>query len=313
MDRRRKLAAAQRAQERWCRRELSTFDYLMSLNTLAGRTRNDLTQYPVFPWVLSDYTSDSIDLNDPQVFRDLAKPVGALHEPRLKQFIERYQLLAEDPDSLTPPFHYGSHYSSAAIVLFFLIRLQPFTGLARSLQGGRFDHADRLFASVDRCWRACLESTADVKELIPEFYSLPEFLANSSGFNLGATQQGRVRRRRRVTPVGQRFSARVYSRHARGSGIRDCLCQDALWIDLVFGHAQRGDESVKRRNVFHPLTYEGSVDLDAVKDPDARAAAESQIVNFGQTPAQLFRKPHPRRAPPRRRSRPFATRRTASR
>ena len=155
MDRRRKLAAAQRAQERWCRRELSTFDYLMSLNTLAGRTRNDLTQYPVFPWVLSDYTSDSIDLNDPQVFRDLAKPVGALHEPRLKQFIERYQLLAEDPDSLTPPFHYGSHYSSAAIVLFFLIRLQPFTGLARSLQGGRFDHADRLFASVDRCWRAC--------------------------------------------------------------------------------------------------------------------------------------------------------------
>ena len=61
MDRRRKLAAAQRAQERWCRRELSTFDYLMSLNTLAGRTRNDLTQYPVFPWVLSDYTSDSIN------------------------------------------------------------------------------------------------------------------------------------------------------------------------------------------------------------------------------------------------------------
>ena len=298
MDRRRKLAAAQRAQERWCRRELSTFDYLMSLNTLAGRTRNDLTQYPVFPWVLSDYTSDSIDLNDPQVFRDLAKPVGALHEPRLKQFIERYQLLAEDPDSLTPPFHYGSHYSSAAIVLFFLIRLQPFTGLARSLQGGRFDHADRLFASVDRCWRACLESTADVKELIPEFYSLPEFLANSSGFNLGATQQGASVGDVALPPWADG------SPHEFIRVMREALESETvsarmhLWIDLVFGHAQRGDESVKRRNVFHPLTYEGSVDLDAVKDPDARAAAESQIVNFGQTPAQLFRKPHPRRAPP---------------
>jgi hypothetical protein len=109
MDRRRKLAAASRAQERWCRRELSTFDYLMSLNTLAGRTRNDLTQYPVFPWVLSDYHSSTIDLNDPAVFRNLAEPIGALHEPRLKQFIERYQLLAEDPDGVTPPFHYGSH------------------------------------------------------------------------------------------------------------------------------------------------------------------------------------------------------------
>ena len=298
MDRRRKLAAAQRAQERWCRRELSTFDYLMSLNTLAGRTRNDLTQYPVFPWVLSDYTSDSIDLNDPQVFRDLAKPVGALHEPRLKQFIERYQLLAEDPDSLTPPFHYGSHYSSAAIVLFFLIRLQPFTGLARSLQGGRFDHADRLFASVDRCWRACLESTADVKELIPEFYSLPEFLANSSGFNLGATQKGASVGDVALPPWAN-GSPHEFIRIMREALESETVsARMHLWIDLVFGHAQRGDESVKRRNVFHPLTYEGSVDLNAVKDPDARAAAESQIVNFGQTPAQLFRKPHPRRAPP---------------
>ena len=199
---------------------------------------------------------------------------------------------------MTPPFHYGSHYSSAAIVLFFLIRLQPFAGLARSLQGGRFDHADRLFGSMDRCWRACLESTADVKELIPEFYSLPEFLANSSGFDLGATQQG--------TSVGD-VALPPWANNSPHEFIR--LMREALesetvsarmhlWIDLVFGHAQRGDESVRRHNVFHPLTYEGSVDLDAVEDPDARAAAESQIVNFGQTPAQLFRKPHPRRAPP---------------
>jgi hypothetical protein len=144
MDRRRKLEAAARAQERWRRRDLSTFDYLMALNTLAGRTRNDLTQYPVFPWVLSDYTSPEVDLNDPKVFRDLAKPVGALHPPRLRQFIERYQLLAEDPDALAPPFHYGSHYSSSGTVLFFLLRLEPFTALGRQLQGGRFDHADRV-------------------------------------------------------------------------------------------------------------------------------------------------------------------------
>lgn len=38
----------------------------------------------VFPWVLSDYTSSSIDLNDPRVYRDLSKPVGALNPARLK-------------------------------------------------------------------------------------------------------------------------------------------------------------------------------------------------------------------------------------
>lgn len=37
-----------------------------------------------------------------------------------------------DPD--VPPFHYGSHYSAAGVVLFYLIRQEPFTGLNRSLQ-----------------------------------------------------------------------------------------------------------------------------------------------------------------------------------
>lgn len=36
---------------------ISNFDYLMYLNSLADRTFNDLTQYPVFPWVLADYKS----------------------------------------------------------------------------------------------------------------------------------------------------------------------------------------------------------------------------------------------------------------
>ena len=31
---------------------VSNFDYLMHLNMAAGRTTNDLNQYPVFPWVL---------------------------------------------------------------------------------------------------------------------------------------------------------------------------------------------------------------------------------------------------------------------
>lgn len=36
----------------WINREISNFDYLMRLNALAGRTYNDLSQYPVFPWIL---------------------------------------------------------------------------------------------------------------------------------------------------------------------------------------------------------------------------------------------------------------------
>lgn len=62
----------------------------MELNVVAGRSYNDITQYPVFPWVLSDYTSTELDLDNPNSFRDLQKPVGALNAERRKDFIERY-------------------------------------------------------------------------------------------------------------------------------------------------------------------------------------------------------------------------------
>lgn len=42
--------------------------------------------------------------------------------------------------------------------------------------GGRFDHSTRLFSSVELAWDNCLNSTADVKELIPELFYLPEIL-----------------------------------------------------------------------------------------------------------------------------------------
>jgi WD40 repeat protein len=51
-------------------------------------------------------------------------------------------------------------------------------------------------------------------------------------------------------------------------------------------------------NVFYYLTYEGAVDIDAITDPVQKAATIAQINNFGQTPRQLFDKPHPKRTAP---------------
>lgn len=61
---------------------VSNFDYLLYLNLAAGRSFNDLTQYPVFPWVLTEYNKEYIDLNNPAVYRDLKRPVGALNTER---------------------------------------------------------------------------------------------------------------------------------------------------------------------------------------------------------------------------------------
>ena len=91
-----------------------------------------------------------------------------------------------------PKFHYGSHYSSAGIVLYYLIRLPPFSAENQKLQGGHFDHADRLFNSIKETWLSASGkgNTSDVKELIPEFFYMPEFLENRFNLDFGEKQSG---------------------------------------------------------------------------------------------------------------------------
>ena len=86
-------------QEKWVSGRMSNFDYLMALNTISGRSFNDLCQYPVMPWILSQYENDTIDLNDPASYRDLSKPVGALNDARLKDFLERFNSFGEQLSS----------------------------------------------------------------------------------------------------------------------------------------------------------------------------------------------------------------------
>jgi WD repeat and FYVE domain-containing protein 3 len=80
--------------KRWQSGEITNFQYLMHLNTLAGRGYSDLTQYPVFPWVLADYESDVLDLRNPQTFRRLDKPMGCQTEEGEEEFCKRLVHLA---------------------------------------------------------------------------------------------------------------------------------------------------------------------------------------------------------------------------
>jgi hypothetical protein len=82
-------------QDRWLAREITNFEYLMALNTISGRSFNDLCQYPVFPWIIAQYTDAVLDLSAPETYRDLSKPVGALNPNRLQEFMDRYESFQE--------------------------------------------------------------------------------------------------------------------------------------------------------------------------------------------------------------------------
>lgn len=237
-------------------------------------------------------------MGDSRVYRDLTKPVGALNPDRLAQLIERYKDLELFGFSEAEKFLYGSHYSSPGIVLHFLIRQEPFTTMAIELQSGRFDCPDRLFFDLAGSWNSCMTSSSDMKELIPEFFCLPEMFLNTNKFPLGRTQSGRP-----IDDVGlpkwANGSAYEFVRIHRLALESEYVSQNLHhWIDLIFGYKQRGPEAEAAHNVFHYLSYEGSVDLDKIPDEVDRQAAESHIQNFGQTPSQLIvDDDHPARLP----------------
>jgi len=292
---------------RWQAGRLTNFEYLMHLNALAGRSFNDLTQYPVFPWILSDYASEDLNFDDASIYRPLDKPMGAIGEGRAKQFRERYEALAalteeldsDDGGNEPPAFHYGTHYSCAGYVLYYLLRLEPYTRLHLALQGGKFDKSDRLFRDIRSSWEsASRDNLQDVRELTPEFFYLPDFLVNTDGFDFGWLQKGQAVNHVSLPPWAKgdaREFVRIHRMALESKYVSEHLHQ---WIDLIFGYKQQGKEAVEAQNLFVHLTYEGVVDIDAIADPVIREATLAQIHNFGQTPSRLFKRPHPARRVP---------------
>lgn len=274
----------------WQDGTITNFDYLMQLNKLAGRTFNDLMQYPVYPFILSDYTSESLDLTNPAIYRDLRKPISIQNPEKQARFENNYEATK---GTQLGPYHYGSHYSNSGIVLHFLIRVPPFTSMFMKYQDGHFDIPDRSFHDLRNTWNlASSDSSTDVKELIPDLFTLPELLSNLEGFDMGQKQTGE-RVHHVVLPPWAKNDPRLFIKLHR-QALESKIVRESIshWIDLVFGYKQRGKAAMESINVFYPATYYG-FDLDSIKDPVERIARATMIKTYGQTPKQLFEQPHP--------------------
>tara|TARA_B100000401_G_scaffold201628_1_gene135930 strand:- start:562 stop:2574 length:2013 start_codon:yes stop_codon:yes gene_type:complete len=166
------------------------------------------------------------------------------------------------------------------------------------LQNGSFDKPDRLFKSISETWSSCLHNKADLKELIPEFF-IPEcsrkFLRNNLKLNLG----------HRASAPDSKIDDVVLPQWAKNDPVRfTTVNRKALesetasaklheWIDLIFGVYQ--NDYKNKMNSFHPLTYEGEINVDDAASIDEQMSLETQINEFGQTPKRIFATEHGKR------------------
>ena len=286
----------------WCNWEISNYELIMWLNFFANRSYLDLTQYPVMPWVLEDYTDPLQKETEEELpdykYRDLSLPMGMLtvfpeSEVRKEMFIELYDTMkAEQTPGEEPemkPYVYGSHYSNPVYVANYLTRLFPFSHIAIELQGANFDKPDRLFCSVQTSFFNSATQKTDLRELIPEFYYLPEMFRNLNNLNMGIKENNELVDNVLTPCNNEPFEFVTTLRKVLES--TKVSSNIHKWIDLIFGYKQRGKEADAAYNVFTDKSYEDLVDTR--KEPDK--ACLYRLVEFGLTPEQVTAKEFPSR------------------
>jgi hypothetical protein len=165
---------------------------------------------------------------------------------REKDGLNTYENLLEAKEE---PYHWGTHYSTRVAVLYYLIRLEPFTRTFWDLQGSldlpvrykKIIKKDRTFHNV--CTMYSLSSgkssKSDVKELIPEFFFLPNFLINSNRINFGVLHNDEYIDDVEL-PKWAHKSAIIFVRKQREALESDYVSKHLSdWIDLIFGYKQK--------------------------------------------------------------------------
>jgi hypothetical protein len=268
------------ATQQWVRGQLSNFEYLMAVNVLSGRTFNNPSQYPLFPWILSGFDGDALDLDEMKSFRDLSRPMGALDDARLPYLLER-------KESLDGVF-YTSGPISPLVVCGYLIRLEPFTSGHIEYQSGRFDYAARLFVSLSQLLQSTTEGP-DYRELTPEFFFCPEFLENLSRFNLGVLGDKPINDV--LLPKWAKNAIEFVYLHRKALESRYVTESLHLWINLMFGIDQ---DNADKYHIYSPALYSTVWKQDHISADDERDIKTS-LEMLGQIPHRIFREPHPKR------------------
>ena len=179
--------------EDWNNNKIDTFYFLNMLNKYSSRSYNDLQQYPVFPWLFHLYNSELLEnnkfnllsslQNNPKLnilkkllyesfLRQFQYPISAQTEEKRKEIILRYE-----KSFFKFKCHYNSHYSTNAIIFYFLVRISPITEEHVKFQGDQFDKIERMFFGLDSFLKV-IDFLKDSRELIPDLFYLYEMYFN---------------------------------------------------------------------------------------------------------------------------------------
>ena len=295
---------------KWTKWQISTFTLLNYLNLFASRSYHDINQYPVFPWIITDYVSENIpDLNsdnNPELtnasdyvpkIRPMNTPMGMMElNEAAKDRKDNYIINFESPDEKNPDENYdryGSHYSTGLNLTYYLVRVFPFSYTRIEMQGKNFDDPNRLFNALDNSFECAISQKSDLRELIPEFFCFPEMFYNMNDLNLGEVLDEKTKVNKPVNDIllppwsnndGYMF-IKYHREMLESPEISEKIHE---WFNIIFGSKQKGKAAKKIHNQFLKQTYD-IYDEDHNKLSPSEKIYQNRMVEFGVTPSQIFK------------------------
>lgn len=200
----------------WVNGKISNFQYLIELNRISGRSFSDLTHYPIFPWIIRDYTNDTFELENKSAFRNLKLATIQLGPEKEKQASQ-----------------YFSNIYSANM---HLIREEPFASWLIMINKGKFPPLSRVFNSMEAEYTQVMSQPKIFNELEPQFFYAPEIFINFNRFKFKKFQ---------LPPYEENPVKFVYlNRKALESEYVTSHLNE--WIDVIWGIRQR-DQTCQMR------------------------------------------------------------------
>ena len=247
--------------EDWNNNEIDNYYFLNMLNKYSSRTYNDLQQYPIFPWLFTRYNEELLEnkkynllsslKNNTNInminkilydkyLRQFQYPISAQTEEKRKEIQKRYE-----KNFFSFKSHYNSHYSTCAIIYYFLVRISPITEEHVKFQGGDFDKIERMFFGPDNFLKI-IDYLKDNREPVPDMFYLYEMYFNMNYNYFGYSKNKKMILNNIIFPDEKISPIEfVYLNRAK---LNSNLISDTLnlWINNIFGINQLGLDEEKK-------------------------------------------------------------------
>ena len=279
--------------------EMSNFDLIITLNLISNRSYIDLFQYPVFPNLFFYENRNEI------IQRDLKIHIGfqdstEIQKERKESFLSIYEESENDNFDLVEieekPHYFNTHYSNIVYTSNYMIRLFPYSFSSIEIQGVGFDNPNRLFFSIEDSLKNMSSLKSDIRELIPEFFYMPEMLMNINSINFDKLDKGdlvndviipnnlsdinNVNNLENKSNCEKIFIYIYEMKNQLESSEKDIVS----WINLIFGTQQKYDSN--QRLFFREESY-----LDQNGIENTKCLSNEIIMNscdFGLIPLQTI-------------------------